>query len=204
MYLVLYSKALRFAQDARNSLDDGSADSAVNRAYYAMFNAARAFLDSQGVSIAAASHGAVLQLFGRHAIKTGKIEPEFGRQLNRAMEARSVADYDGVNVAVADARVHVEAAEKFVDRIAVLLPSLPPGTRRAPSAEAQAQVELLRKLAHAFCQAVEARGVALPTGLKDQIVIHGAIDSVARALLDVEEMTDLSSFVAQHFPRIQL
>jgi len=203
MYQDLYSKALRFAQDARNALDEGGGDSAVNRAYYAMFNAARAFLDSQGLSIEAASHGAVVQLFGLHAIKPGKIEPEYGRQLIRAMEARSIADYDGESVPPADARVHVDAAEKFVVRIAALLPSLPQRTRIGPSASAHAELDLLRILAQTFCRATRARGFSPPDGLEEQLVATGSREGLTKLIVDMNEMTDLAAFLAQRFPNIR-
>jgi uncharacterized protein (UPF0332 family) len=204
MHLDLFSKALEAAEAARDEFDERRYDSAVNRAYYAMFNAARAFLASVGVDADQSSHGAVLQLFGLHAIKTGKLSQDFGRSFNRAQEARSVADYDQTSMAEPDARTHLEAAERLVDEIGKLLPSLPANKRRGESAKEKAEADIKRALADAFCNAVEARGETPPPGLVEQLVLYGSRESLTRMFAELDEMNDLNSFLTQRFPDLRL
>lgn len=204
MYLDLFSKALESAEAARDDFDEERYDSAVNRAYYAMFNAARAFLASVGVDAEQSSHGAAVQLFGLHAIKTSKAPQDLGRMFNRAQEARSIADYDEASVAGPDAKGHVEAAERFVDEIGRLLPSLPADMRRGPSAKEKAESEIKRVLADAFCKAIEARGETTPPGLVEQLVLYGTRKSLARLFAELDEMNNLSSFLTQRFPDFRL
>jgi uncharacterized protein (UPF0332 family) len=71
---------------------DGDYDSAVSRAYYAMFYLAEALLLKQGLSFS--SHKAVIAAFGKHFIKTGKLKEDFHRALIDAFEKRQVGDYE--------------------------------------------------------------------------------------------------------------
>jgi uncharacterized protein (UPF0332 family) len=199
MHIELYLKALKSAEAARDSFDEENADSAVNRAYYAVFNAARAFLASVGVTVDG-SHGAIVQLFGLHAIMTKKVEPEFGRRFNLLQGARSIADYDQISVSLAEAKAYVEDAEKFLDEIGGLLPSLPSHARRGLSAKEKADVDVRRSLAVAFCKAVESRGETPPPGLEEQLVLYGTRESLTRMIAELNEMNDLASFISQRCP----
>ena len=91
----LWRKALRTADDARLLYKAGSHDSACNRAYYAMFNAARALLARKGVQPEAAkTHATVLRLFSLHYVKASYFEATQGKALAEAGRFRSQADYD--------------------------------------------------------------------------------------------------------------
>jgi uncharacterized protein (UPF0332 family) len=115
---VLMSKALRACASARALLDLNDVDGACNRAYYAMFDAARAALLASGALAQPhlmKTHSGLMAAFGLHLIKNGPLSRELGRLLKRAEEIRLVADYTGDSVELDDARELVGQAERFVD-----------------------------------------------------------------------------------------
>jgi uncharacterized protein (UPF0332 family) len=95
-------------------------DGACNRAYYAMFDAARAALMRSGAPVGAEvarTHSGLITAFGLHLVKTGRVPIELGRAINRADELRLVADYTGVPVDAEQASWAVENADLFVSAI---------------------------------------------------------------------------------------
>ncbi|WP_206611749.1 HEPN domain-containing protein [Acidithiobacillus sulfuriphilus] len=115
---ALMSKAVRARASARALLDLDDVDGACNRAYYAMFDAARAALLASGAPVQpdiGKTHSGLIAAFGLHLVKNGPIPKELGRLLKRAEEIRLVADYKGDSVEFDDAREMVEQAEIFVD-----------------------------------------------------------------------------------------
>ena len=114
---ALMTKAGRACSSARVLLELGDVDGACNRAYYAMFDAARAALLAFGAPVRpdiGKTHGGLISAFSNHLIKHGPVSKEMGRLLNRAEEIRLVADYKGDSVEWVDARELVEQAETFV------------------------------------------------------------------------------------------
>ena len=114
---ALMSKAVRACASARALFDLSDVDGACNRAYYAMFDAARAALLVSGASVQpdmGKTHSGLITAFGLHLVKNGPISREMGRLLKRAEEIRLVADYKGDSVELSDAREMIEQAEKFV------------------------------------------------------------------------------------------
>lgn len=109
----LMTKALQASASAKVLLDTGDADGACNRAYYAMFDAARASLLSSGHEVGK-THKGVLNAFSEHLVKSGLLPKEMGRLLKQAETRRYVADYEGDPVQISDAREMVEQAETFV------------------------------------------------------------------------------------------
>lgn len=68
------AKAIRAATSAKMLLDAGDADGACNRAYYAMFDAARAALLASGAPVepeTARMHSGLISAFSLHLVKTG-------------------------------------------------------------------------------------------------------------------------------------
>jgi uncharacterized protein (UPF0332 family) len=63
----------------------------VNRTYYVMFEAASAMLSAAGMELD--THYGVKIKFGELFVKTGRVEPSFGRYLSRALDLREDADY---------------------------------------------------------------------------------------------------------------
>ena len=109
----LMVKAVQAAASAKVLLDTGDADGASNRAYYAMFDAARAALLASGFDVGK-THKGVLNAFSARLVKNGPVPKEMGRILKHAETLRYVADYESAPVELSDAREMVEQAEIFV------------------------------------------------------------------------------------------
>lgn len=110
---ALMAKADTACSSARVLLDLGDLDGAANRAYYAMFDAARAALMAAGAPVEpdiGRTHSGLIGAFGKFLVKNGRVSKEVGRLLNRAHEMRLVADYSGDSVEPADAQEMVEQA----------------------------------------------------------------------------------------------
>lgn len=118
----LMSKAVRACASARVLFDLSDVDGACNRAYYAMFDAARAALLVSGAPVQpdiGKTHSGLITAFGLHLVKDGPISKEMGRLLKRAEEIRLVADYKGDSVELSDAREMIEQAEMFIEAMRV-------------------------------------------------------------------------------------
>ena len=109
----LLAKAAQAATSAKLLLDAGDPDGACNRAYYAMFDAARAVLVATGQDVGK-THRGVLNAFSGRLVKDGAIPKETGRLLKHAEAIRYAADYGGASVELGDARKMVEQAETFI------------------------------------------------------------------------------------------
>lgn len=115
---ALMSKAVRASASARALLDLGDVDGACNRAYYALFDSARAALLAAGAPVQpdlGKTHAGLIAAFGLQLVKNGPITKELGRLLKRAEEIRLVADYKGDSVELEDAREMVGQAAISVD-----------------------------------------------------------------------------------------
>ncbi len=115
--LALMLKADQACSSARALLELGDVDGACNRAYYAMFDAARAALLASGAPVRpdiGKTHSGLINAFSDHLIKNGPVTREMGRLLKRAEEIRLVADYRGDSVELGDAREMVEQSQTFV------------------------------------------------------------------------------------------
>jgi uncharacterized protein (UPF0332 family) len=88
----LLGRARRAAQSAQILLSAGDLNGAVIRAYYAMFYAAHAALEHQGVEIASSKHGTLVGRFGEHLVKTGLLPRTLGASLSAMLELRQRAD----------------------------------------------------------------------------------------------------------------
>ena len=114
---ALMAKADTACSSARVLLDLGDLDGAANRAYYAMFDAARAALLASGAPVEpdiGRTHSGLIGAFGNFLVKNGPVSKEVGRSLNRAHEIRLMADYNGDSVEPPDALEIVKQAESFV------------------------------------------------------------------------------------------
>lgn len=120
----LLAKADRACASARALLGLGDVDGACNRAYYAMFAAARAALLASGAPVGphiGKTHSGFIAAFGEHLVKSGAVAKEMGRLLKRAKEMRLVADYRGESIELTDARQMVDEAERFVAAMRMLV-----------------------------------------------------------------------------------
>ena len=118
----LLAKAGQAAASARLLLESGDTDGACNRAYYALFDAARAALLAADLPPEAArTHGGLISAFSLHLVKNGRVSVELGKSLNKAEELRLIADYKGDLIDREDAAWVVEAARMFVDAVRALV-----------------------------------------------------------------------------------
>ena len=105
---------------ARKLASDGYYDFAASRAYYAVFYAASALLLKEGLEFR--KHSGVIAAIHQRFIKTGRLEKEFGKNLNWLFELRSIGDY-GVTAHVpkADVELAISAAASFLERVRSIL-----------------------------------------------------------------------------------
>lgn len=118
-------RSRQFVAAARLLLDEGHADSAANRAYYAMFHAMQAALAAVGVeSRQVKSHAGVKRLFDQHLVWTGRIGRDMSLSVQRGMEMRWQADY-GEPVANLPAHRLIHEAERFIAACEALIGDSP-------------------------------------------------------------------------------
>lgn len=111
-------KASRAVASAELLLAAGDFDGACNRAYFAMFDAARAALMAvvgADATSAVRTHNGLIAAFSLHLVKTGRVPAELGKALNGAEELRLIADYRGDAVGGQEARRVAQQARAFVD-----------------------------------------------------------------------------------------
>lgn len=116
----LMDKASKASASAKLLLDSGDVDGACNRAYYAMFDAARAALIWSAAPVepaVAKTHSGLISAFSLHLVKTGRLPVELGKALNRAAEIRLVADYSGDEVTAEKALWVIEHAAAFIETV---------------------------------------------------------------------------------------
>lgn len=111
----LLGKAERAVASAKALIDLGDTDGACSRAYYAMFDAARAALATRGhAPESVKTHGAVHSAFAMEFVKSGLIPREIGRTLGQVQDIRLLADYASEPVPLDKAEWSVRQAEIFV------------------------------------------------------------------------------------------
>ncbi len=93
--------------------------SAVSRAYYACYHAARACLERLNVAITSRNpHDAVRRLFGSRLVLPGVFPGWMGRTLNRLYDWRLQADYEAKALITGDmADLAVARAEDFLQEV---------------------------------------------------------------------------------------
>jgi uncharacterized protein (UPF0332 family) len=124
----ILDKAQTALASAKLLLSAGDSDGATSRAYYAMFDAAKAALAWAGGSNDQPqhkTHSGLIAAFGLHLVKTGKLPAEFGRSLNRVQELRLTGDYLPVPVPIDKSEWAVQEAERFLEGVRRLLAQQP-------------------------------------------------------------------------------
>jgi uncharacterized protein (UPF0332 family) len=118
------NKAEQFIRSARMLSDNGDYDSAISRAYYAMFYVAEALLGQLGLSYS--SHKAVISAYGLHFAKTRQLDPRFHEALINAFDKRQLGDYTtSSGLTKTDADRLLTTATEFVDAARQWLESNP-------------------------------------------------------------------------------
>ena len=87
----LLGRAHVYLSSTRLLHEAGDYESAVSRAYYAMFYAVLAVLATKGLG--SSKHSGVISLFDREFVKPGDLPKELSRSLHMAFEHRQQADY---------------------------------------------------------------------------------------------------------------
>jgi uncharacterized protein (UPF0332 family) len=116
----LMVKAENALVSAKLLSDAGDIDGACNRAYYAMFDAAKAVLLATVPTIdpqIGKTHNGLISAFGLHMVKTGLVSVELGRALNRAQNIRQIADYTGDVIEPEDVLALLQQASEFVQTL---------------------------------------------------------------------------------------
>lgn len=97
-----------------------SFESAVSRAYYAMYYTAEACLLSIDETVS--SHKGLISQFGRFFVKEGLIEPEYGRMLATVYQRRQLGDYEvSYELSETETTEAIANASAFVARIRTYL-----------------------------------------------------------------------------------
>ena len=100
--------------------------SAINRAYYAMYDAARAALSWKSATLGEAkTHSEVIGRFSKFIVRGVALNRKLGRSFNKASEMRLVADYKLEPVLPEDARAAVQSATEFLAAIGPFLTRVP-------------------------------------------------------------------------------
>jgi len=98
----------------------GMYNDSIGRSYYAMFNAARALLALKQLD--SKKHSGVISLFNQHFVKTGVIDRNTGKDLNKARVRRESSDYsDFYTVGKEEALSQLVAAKRFLRTIETTL-----------------------------------------------------------------------------------
>jgi uncharacterized protein (UPF0332 family) len=116
----MMAKAEKACSAARLLLEHGYLDDAINRAYYAMFDAARAALLAVDAPVDVEqmrTHHGLIGSFGNYLVKNGPVPKELGRLLAQTFSTRLMADYTGNSVEQKQAHQVVEHAETFIAAI---------------------------------------------------------------------------------------
>lgn len=117
---ILWEKGRTAVRSARLLVDPAVADAngAVNRAYFAMFHAARTALAAVDPHLGQVKrHATVIGRFGRHMVKDRGLDVQLGRDLSLAFDLRTIADYEPVTIDLGDAAELVGTAEGFVTAV---------------------------------------------------------------------------------------
>lgn len=120
----LQAKSQMALKSAKVLLETGDTDGACSRAYYAMFDAARAALIHVKAPVkteVAKTHNGLSSAFSLHLFKSGRLSADLGRAHSRAHETRLLADYTGDPVEPDIAAKLVQQAARFVEEITAKL-----------------------------------------------------------------------------------
>jgi uncharacterized protein (UPF0332 family) len=117
-------KAQRAAASAKLLLEAGDYEGACNRAYYAMFDAAKAALATIGApkeAQTARTHSGLISAFSLHLVKSGHLSVEIGRALNQMQDIRLVSDYTGGPIEQEQAVWALEQTEHMLDAVKTIV-----------------------------------------------------------------------------------
>lgn len=114
---TLLQKATTALLSAKLLLQSGDIDGACNRAYYAMFDAARAALmafQNSNEVLSIKTHSGLITSFSLQLVKPGAIDLELGKALNKVEDLRLIGDYKADLITLEQASWAVQQAEIFL------------------------------------------------------------------------------------------
>ncbi len=116
-------KAAEFQRDAVDNLDRGRFRTAVNRAYYAVMNAARSALILEGVN--PETHDGVITMISMHFVRKGLLAAETTRIYKTLLSRRTDVDYgDFDTVDKEEATDSVQLSARAIESFEALRKSL--------------------------------------------------------------------------------
>ena len=108
--------ACQALESAASSVEHGFYNTAVNRAYYAIFYAASGLLLTKDIN--RSKHAGVVAAFRQYFVKPGLIEAEYSDFYGDVMDARVDGDYDTTfEVDQTTVRERLGDARRFVERV---------------------------------------------------------------------------------------
>ena len=111
-----FKLAIEFLNTAKLLRKEGYLRSAVDRAYYGMYHAAIAALLNKG--IVTKTHKGLHQQFNKEYIKSGLLDAEMGKFLQRAYILRQQSDYEiASSLDDNQAEELVDKAEEFITKL---------------------------------------------------------------------------------------
>ena len=117
----LLDKATQAIASAHLLAKAGDADGACNRAYYAMFQAAKAGLIASGLAPDSfKTHSFVIAAFSKSFVLSGQISKEIGRSISEMEKIRAIADYAAAPVPLNRAAWAANQADLFVSAVKTL------------------------------------------------------------------------------------
>jgi uncharacterized protein (UPF0332 family) len=124
----LIARARRSAASAKVLYDIEDMSGACNRAYHAMFDAARAALLAGKEPVKSElikTHSGLIAAFSLHLIKPGRIPTTYGKSLRQVDQIRLIADYSEQEPDRETASSSIAQANRFVQAVASYLAALP-------------------------------------------------------------------------------
>ena len=114
----LWERALQSAETARRALANGDATSAISRAYYAMFDAARAMLETIDPDLLIAkTHASIFRRFAENYVHKLNGEREQVRALRRAFKSRNETEYETARPSIELAREALRDMDQFLSAL---------------------------------------------------------------------------------------
>lgn len=106
--------AEEYLESAREVMERGRFRLAIDAAYNAAELVAKALILRRQDDLPG-SHGGIVSLFGALFVKTGEVDAELGRRLNRALQLRNEARYrPGARLTKEDAEEVIQLAQSFL------------------------------------------------------------------------------------------
>ncbi len=110
------AKSRQTYNTAYNLIEFGDYESAVSRAYYAVFYMLEALLLTKGLSYS--KHSAVISAFSKYFIKEGVFPAEFAKKVKKLRKNREIGDYDYYkNISKKGAQKNIKNAKIIINKI---------------------------------------------------------------------------------------